>query len=112
MEQKKKRDSHPGKKPTVFSTWGREGHPPLNTFTQFTLPNKHFQYPGRRDAIFTSSISKKSQDRFFFPIVPAMPLGPLGLVLCSENAVTIVDFCSVLLAVKVVRDQERVNTQV
>ena len=38
-------------------------------------------------------------------------MGPLGLVLCSENAVTLVGFCNVLLAVKVVRDQEMVNTQ-
>lgn len=56
--------------------------------------------------------SEESPCWFFFPSVPAMPVEPLGLVLCLENAATMVDLFNVMLLVKVIWAQESINMQV
>lgn len=58
--------------------------------------------------MFTSSFSGEVTALIFLPCCPShacWAMWPSGLVLCLENAVTVVDLCDVTLVVKLARDQ-------
>lgn len=76
------REAHASRTPTCLLAL--PAHPPKQA-----LP-VHGEGVQEGTPCLLQAFSEKLQHWFFFPVIPAVPAGPCGLVLCLESAVAVV----------------------